>query len=67
MADHRLVNTYRLFRDQMAVIDAFDASEGEYLVLLQAEDGIEVRLDDLVVAATNATPSSGRSGRRCRG
>jgi hypothetical protein len=42
-------DAYRLLRDQTAVINAFDAPEGEYLVVLRPEDGIEVRLDDLVV------------------
>lgn len=42
-------DAYRLFRDQAALIDSFDAAEGDYCVLLRPEDGIEVRLDDLVV------------------
>jgi hypothetical protein len=49
LLDLRPKDAYRLFRDQIAVIDAFDAPEGEYLVVLRPEDGIEVRLDDLVV------------------
>ena len=49
LLDFRPQDAYRLLRDQMAVIDAFDAPEGEYLVVLRPEDGIEVRLDDLVV------------------
>ena len=49
LLDLRAKDAYRLFRDQVAVIDAFDAAEGEYLVVLRPEDGIEVRLADLVV------------------
>jgi hypothetical protein len=49
LLDLRPKDAYRLFRDQIAVIDAFDAPEGEYLFVLRPEDGIEVRLDDLVV------------------
>jgi hypothetical protein len=49
LLDLRPKDAYRLFRDQIAVIDAFDAASGEYRVLLHPEDGIEVRLDDLVV------------------
>jgi hypothetical protein len=49
LLDLRPKDTYRLFRDQTALINAFDAPEGAYLVLLRPEAGIEVRLDDLVV------------------
>jgi hypothetical protein len=42
-------DAYRLLRHQTAVINAFDAPEGQYLVLLHPEDGIEVHVDDLVV------------------
>jgi hypothetical protein len=42
-------DAYRLLRHQTAVINAFDAPEGEYLVVLRPEDGIEVHVDDLVV------------------
>lgn len=45
----RARDAYRLFRDQVAVIDTFDTKNGEYLVLLRPEEGIEVRLDDLVI------------------
>jgi hypothetical protein len=49
LLDLRPEDTYRLFRDQTALINAFDAPEGAYLVVLRPEDGVEVRLDDLVV------------------
>ena len=49
LLDLRAKDAYRLFRDQLAVIDVFDADEGEYVLLLRPEDGVEVRLDDLVV------------------
>ena len=49
LLDLRAKDAYRLFRDQVAVVDAFDAAEGEYVLLLRPEDGVEVRLDDLVV------------------
>src|SRR6266540_2124068 len=49
LLDLRPKDTYRLFRDQTALINAFDAPEGEYLVVLRPEDGIEVRLDDLII------------------
>jgi hypothetical protein len=49
LLDLRAKDAYRLFRDQVAVIDAFDAADGEYVVVLRPEDGIEIRLADLVV------------------
>ena len=49
LLDLRAKDAYRLFRDQVAIVDAFDAAEGEYVVLLRPEDGLEVRLDELVV------------------
>ena len=49
LLDLRARDAYRLFRDHTAVIDSFDAAEGEYRVLLHPEDGIEVRLDELVI------------------
>ena len=49
LLDLRPQDAYRLLRDQTALINAFDAPEGEYLVVLRPEDGIEVRLDDLIV------------------
>jgi hypothetical protein len=49
LLDLRAKDVYRLLRDQIAVVDAFEAREGEYLDLLQPDDGVEVRLDDLVI------------------
>ncbi len=49
LLDLRAKDASRLFRDQGAAIDAFAAAEGEYLVVLRPEDGVEVRLDDLVI------------------
>lgn len=49
LLDLRAKDVYRLFRDEVAIIDAFDAAEGEYLVVLRPDDGVEVRLDDLVI------------------
>jgi hypothetical protein len=49
LLDLRPQDAYRLLRHQTAVVNAFDAPEGQYLVLLHPEDGIEVHVDDLVV------------------
>lgn len=49
LLDLRARDAYRLIRDRAAVIDSFDAAEGSHLVLLRPEDGIDVRLDELVI------------------